>query len=110
MIFYSLLWAAETPAAGTPESPSMLSAFLPLVFILVLFYIMFIIPHQKEQKKTQEMLKSLKEGDKVLTSGGIVGIITGFNEKDDTVQIRVGENIKLNVLRPYIIKKFEKTQ
>lgn len=110
MIFYTLLFAADAAAPATPETPSMLSAFLPLVFILVLFYIMFIIPHQKEQKKTQEMLKSLKDGDKVLTSGGIVGIIVGFNEKDDTVQIKVGENVKLNILRPYIVKKFEKTQ
>ncbi len=109
MIFYTLLFAADAVPVQ-PETPSMFSAFLPLIFILILFYIMFIIPHQKEQKKTQEMLKSLKEGDKVLTSGGIVGIITGFTEKDDTVQIKVGENVKLNILRPYIIKKFEKTQ
>ncbi len=109
MIFYTLLFAADA-APVKPDAPSMFSAFLPLIFILILFYIMFIIPHQKEQKKMQEMLKSLKEGDKVLTSGGIVGIIAGFTEKDDTVQIKVGENVKLNILRAYIIKKFEKIQ
>ena len=62
----------------------------------------------KEKKKMQVMLASLKEGDKVLTSGGIVGIITKISDKDEVVQVSVGENTRLNVLRPYITKKIEK--
>jgi preprotein translocase subunit YajC len=54
------------------------------------------------------MLAALKEGDKIVTTGGIVGIITKITDKDDVIQITVSESTKLNVLRPYITKKIEK--
>ena len=105
----SMLFAAGAPAAGTTgDAPSMIATFLPLVVIFVLFYFMFIMPQKKEQKKTQEMLAALKEGDKVVTAGGIVGIISKITDKEDLVVITSGENTKLNVLRPYITKKVEK--
>lgn len=105
----SMLFAAGAPAAGAAaEQPSMIATFLPLVVIFVLFYFMFIMPQKKEQKKTQEMLAALKEGDKVVTAGGIVGIITKITDKEDQIQITSGEGTRLNVLRPYITKKVEK--
>lgn len=106
----SMLFAAGMPAAAgaTGDAPSMIATFLPLVVIFVLFYFMFIMPQRKEQKKTQAMLAALKEGDKVITSGGIIGIITKITDKEDQIQITVGENTKLNVLRPYITKKVDK--
>jgi preprotein translocase subunit YajC len=114
-MFTTLLYAAgeAAPAAGAavPEAPSGLAAamqFLPLVLIFVIFYFMFIMPARKEQKKTQEMLASLKEGDKVLTTGGIVGFITKMGDKDEVVQISAGEGVKINVMRAFISKKIEK--
>ncbi|MCX8093055.1 MAG: preprotein translocase subunit YajC [Candidatus Goldbacteria bacterium] len=110
-MFVSLLFAAENVPASTPaaaEGPSMLQAFLPLIIIFVLFYFMFIIPNKKEQKKHQEMLKSLKIGDKIITSGGIIGVIDKINDTEDIIRIKSGENTLINIKRSYIASKLEK--
>ncbi len=66
---------------------------LPLVFIAVIYFLM-IAPNQKKQKKWQEMLSNLKNGDKVTTNGGIRGVV--ISVKDDAVQLRIApDNVKL---------------
>jgi preprotein translocase subunit YajC len=73
-------------------------AVLPLVAIFAIFYVMLIMPQQKRQKKWQQMLSTLKNGDKVVTSGGIRGII--ISVKDDAVQLRVPpDNLRIEVAR-----------
>jgi preprotein translocase subunit YajC len=71
--------------------------FLPLVFILGIFYLIVFLPARRRQKKLQEMVDSLKVGDKVVTSGGIYGTIVGL--KDDRIQLRVAENVKIELSR-----------
>ena len=66
---------------------------LPLVFFALLYFLM-IAPNQRKQKKWQEMLSKLKNGDKVTTNGGIRGII--ISVKDDAIQLRIApDNVKL---------------
>jgi preprotein translocase subunit YajC len=66
---------------------------LPLVFIAVIYFMM-IVPNQKKQKKWQEMLSNLKNGDKVTTNGGIRGVV--ISVKDDAIQLRIApDNVKL---------------
>ena len=73
-------------------------AILPLVAIFAIFYVMLIMPQQKRQKKWQQMLSALKNGDKVVTSGGIRGTIISL--KDDAVQLRVPpDNLRIEVAR-----------
>jgi preprotein translocase subunit YajC len=73
---------------------------LPLVFFALLYFLM-IAPNQKKQKKWQEMLSQLKNGDKVTTSGGIRGVI--ISVKDDVVQLRIApDNIKLEFVKSAI--------
>jgi len=70
---------------------------LPLVFILGIFYLIVFLPARRRQKKLQEMIDNLKSGDKVVTTGGIYGTIVGF--KDDRIQLRVAENVKIELSR-----------
>lgn len=77
-----------------------LGMFLPLIIIMVIFYVLLILPAQRRQKKTQAMLSALKNGDKVVTNGGIFGTIVGL--EDDAVQLRVADQVKLKVLRSAI--------
>ena len=77
-----------------------LGMFLPLIIIMVIFYVLLILPAQRRQKKTQAMLTALKNGDKVVTNGGIYGTIVGL--EDDAVQLRVADQVKLKVLRSAI--------
>jgi preprotein translocase subunit YajC len=83
-----------------PSGTSGLVTFLPLVIIMVIFYVMLILPSQRRQKKTNEMLAALKSGDKVLTSGGLYGTIVGL--EDDAVQLRIAEQVKVKVARSAI--------
>jgi preprotein translocase subunit YajC len=91
---FALLAAA--PAGGGSSIPML----LPLLLIPVLYFVM-IRPQQKRQKQWQEMLGSIKAGDRVTTAGGIRGIILSI--KDDVIIIRVApDNIKLEVTKTAI--------
>ena len=75
---------------------------LMMVAIFAIFYLLLIMPQQRRQKKWQEMLKQVKSGDKVVTSGGMTGTV--MSTKDDTVILRVPpDNIKLEVARSAIV-------
>lgn len=86
-----------------PSQPSPWSAFLPLVFILVIFYFLLILPAQRQRKRQQQMLAALKSGDRVVTSGGILGTIVGI--KDNVVTLRVADQVRLEVMRHAIAQK-----
>ncbi|MGB6545573.1 MAG: preprotein translocase subunit YajC [Candidatus Acidiferrales bacterium] len=82
------------------QSTSGLLAFAPLLIIMVIFYVLLIMPAQRRQKKTQQMLGALKNGDKVVTNGGLYGTIVGL--EDDALQLRISDNVKVKVARSAI--------
>ncbi len=76
--------------------------WLPLVFIFAIFYFLLILPQQRRQKKWQEMLGSLKNGDRVTTGGGIRGTVIAL--RDDSVHLRVPpDNLRIEVARSSIV-------
>ena len=77
-----------------------MGSILPLILIMVIFYFLMILPAQRRQKKVTEMLSALKNGDKVITNGGIYGTIVGL--EDDAVQLRIAEQVKMKVARSAI--------
>ena len=79
------------------QAPGGIISFLPLILILGIFYLIVFLPARRKQKKLQDMIDNLKVGDKVVTSGGIYGTIVGF--KDDRIQLRVAENVKIELSR-----------
>ena len=86
--------------AGAPGAGGSLPMLLPLLLIPVLYLVM-IRPQQKKQKQWQEMLSSIKTGDRVTTAGGIRGIILSI--KDDAIVIRVApDNIKIEIAKSAI--------
>lgn len=93
MILSSILLQAGAQAAAS--STSGWGAFLPLILIFVVFYFFMIRPQNKKQKEIQNARASLKQGDKVVTSGGIYGKIREI--KDDSFIIEISENVKVQV-------------
>ena len=89
----------EVPAAAlilqTGASPSGLAQLLPFLLIFVIFYLVLFLPMQRRQKKQKQMLASLKNGDQVVTNGGIVGTVVGLND-DNTIVLRIKpDNLRL---------------
>ena len=81
----------------TSAAPGGITLFLPLILIMVVFYFLMIMPAQRRQKKIAAMLSNLKNGDKVITNGGIYGTIAGL--EDDAVQLRIAEQLNIKIAR-----------
>jgi preprotein translocase subunit YajC len=82
--------------SGAGQPGGMLS-FLPFAIILVIFYVLILMPMQRRQKKVQEFQESLKVGDKVVTTGGIYGLITRVNDK--SVQLQIADKVRIEIAR-----------
>jgi preprotein translocase subunit YajC len=79
-----------------------LGMLLPVIGVFAIFYVLLIMPQQRKQKKWQAMLQQIKSGDRVVTSGGLIGVI--MSVKDDAVVLRVPpDNIKIEVARSSIV-------
>lgn len=81
--------------------PTGIAGMLPFLLIIVVFYFLLIRPQQGRQKKWQQMLNSLKSGDRVTTTGGIKGVILSI--KDDAIQLRIPpDNLRIEVVKSAI--------
>jgi preprotein translocase subunit YajC len=88
-------------AGGTPGGMTgMVGSLLPLILIFVVFYFLLIRPQQKKAKDHQLMLESIKKGDKVITAGGIYGVVE--NVGTNTLVLKVAENVKIKIGKGYI--------
>jgi len=79
---------------------SPLFQFVPFVLILGIFYFIILLPTRRKQQKVQEFLESLKENDKVITTGGIYGQIAKIN--GDRVSLQVADKVRIEVSRAAI--------
>jgi len=92
----------------SPEIMQTLAQYGPILLMVVIFYFMLYRPQKKEQQRRQEMLNSLKKGDKVLISPGILGSIVAFSASGDVVTVRIAEKVEIDVLRSAIGSHQEK--
>jgi preprotein translocase subunit YajC len=80
---------------GQQQSPYSFLIFMGVIFAI--FYFILIRPQQKRQKEHRQLLENLKKGDRVVTSGGLYGTITGVT--DDAVTIEVAEKVRVKILK-----------
>ena len=71
-----------------------------MVIVMGIFYVMLILPQQRQRKKVQAMLQALKSGDKVITSSGIYGTVNGID--GDTIILKVADQVKIRIARSAI--------
>ena len=95
---------AQAAQTGAPQGSPLIS-LMPIILIFVIFYFLLIRPQKKQQEEHKKMVSSLKKNDEVITSGGVHGTI--LNVKDNTVMLRVDDNVRIEVQRSSIstIKK-----
>ncbi len=82
-------------AQATAQQPSMLASFIPLILIFLIFYFLLIRPQQKKQKEHKILLESIKRGDEILSSGGILGKVLKVDNDKLTVEIAKGVNVTI---------------
>ena len=86
-----------------------IAQFIPLILIFIIFYFFLIRPQQKRVKDHKEMVMSLKRGDEVITSGGIIGIVDRVME-DDRIEVTIGESTKVQIIRSTITSLLKKEE
>ncbi len=92
---------AMAPQGGAQQGGSgLMGTLIMFAAIFAIFYFMIIRPQQKRQKEKEAMLNALKKGDKIMTSGGIHGVVAGMDEK--TVLVEVAKDVKIKFERSAI--------
>jgi preprotein translocase subunit YajC len=86
---------AAKPPQGGPEM--LIIQLLPFVLIIALFYYMMIRPQRKEQRKRQDMLAAVKKNDRVVTVGGIYGIVMNVHREADEITVKIDETTNTKV-------------
>ena len=87
----------EQPTLMQAASPDFLVQFAPILIIGVIFYLLIFRPMRTRQKKIEAMIAALKNGDKVITSSGIYGVIAGV--KDRTFILKVADQVKIEIAK-----------
>jgi preprotein translocase subunit YajC len=82
---------------GAGQGAGGFSGFIPLILMFVIFYFLLIRPQQKKTKEHREMITNLKKGDRIVTSGGIHGRITGIDET--TLTVEIADKVRVKVAR-----------
>lgn len=99
MMWAAFAWA-QPASGGSGDTVPFWTSLLPFMLILILFYLLLILPQQKKAKKHREILSGLKKGDKVVTSGGIYGRVSGISK--DVVILEVADNVRMKVKKESI--------
>ena len=86
-----------------------IAQFIPLILIFVIFYFFLIRPQQKKVKDHKAMVASLKRGDEIITSGGMIGTIDRVME-DDRIEAIIGENVKVQIISSTITSLLKKEE
>lgn len=86
-------------ATETPEAVSSLMNFVPLIVIFAIFYFLIIRPQQKKVKEHEQMLSSIKKGDKVSMAGGLIGVVCKIDNTAMTLAIQIADGVEVKVLK-----------
>jgi preprotein translocase subunit YajC len=84
-------------------SQGALAQFLPLILLFVIFYFLIIRPQQKQQKAHKEMLASLKKGDRIVTTGGLIAEVV--KPEEDYLKIKINDDTVVRLDRAYVARK-----
>ena len=95
MISTAYAMAANGASAGQASG---FTALLPMIIIFAIFYFLLIRPQQKKAKEHRSMIDSLKQGDRVITSGGIFGKVTNVNDPE-TVTLEIADRVRVKCIR-----------
>lgn len=97
----------KSGSAAVPE-PSPFASVLPLILIFVVFYFLLIRPQQKKIKEHEQMVAGIKRGDKVVTGGGILGVVSKVDADSQHLEVEIATGVTVKVLRNTVVSMLNK--
>lgn len=114
-MFISTALAADTVAAAgdvaataSPLTQAVVT-FAPLLLVLVIFYLFLVRPQQKRMSEFQKMVSALRRGDKIVTTGGIIGTIHRVEDNQPEITVEIAENVRIKLQRTAIAEVLMKS-
>jgi preprotein translocase subunit YajC len=86
---------------GLGDSGSTIVQFMPLILIIVIMYFLILRPQQKRQKQHQDMVRALRRGDTVITTGGLVGKVTKLVD-DEQIEVEISDGVRVRQMRSMV--------
>jgi preprotein translocase subunit YajC len=99
---------AQTASAG--DTMTLIGNFAPFVLIFIIMWFLIIRPQQRRMKAHQEMIKNVRRGDTVVTSGGIIGKVSKVTEDSADIEVEIADNVKVKVARAMIAEVRSKSE
>jgi len=93
---------AQAPAA---HQPSLIASLLPLIILFAIFYLLVILPQQRQAKKHKAMVEALKKGDKIVTTGGIIAEVV--KNEENFIKAKIADNVEVKIDKSAIARKLE---
>ncbi|GAA3681552.1 MAG: preprotein translocase subunit YajC [Acetobacter sp.] len=97
-----LIPAAYAQTAGGSGGASGILSFLPFVAVFAIMYFLLIRPQQQRQKQLKSELKALRRGDRIVTAGGVIGVVQRTREESNEVEVEIAPNVRVMVMRETI--------
>lgn len=93
---------AFAQGAGSPGGGNLLFQIIPFVLIFVVIYFLILRPQQKRAREHREMVASVRRGDQIVTSGGLMGKISKVTDDADDVEVEIAKGVKVRIIRSMI--------
>lgn len=94
--------------SGGAQGGNPILGFLPLILIIFIMYFLMIRPQAKRQKEHKVMLDNLEKGDRILTSGGILGTVAGIKENESILIVKIADNVKVEMNKGSVAQVIKK--
>ena len=105
---YNIMLFLGAPGGGGGQGNPLIG-FLPLVLIILVMYFLMIRPQAKKQKAHKAMLEQLQKGDRILTSGGIMGTVAGIKESEGLLIVKIADNVKVELSKGSVAQVIKRT-
>ncbi len=105
-----LISPAFAQAGADAGSAAGLAQFVPLVLIFVIFYFLLVRPQQKKMKDHKAVLEAIRRGDRIVTNGGIVGLVTKVIAEERQLEVEISDGVRVKVMRDMVNTVLSKTE
>ena len=101
-MYFLLSVFAMTAPSGGEQGGNPIGMFLPLILIFLIMWLLIFRPQARKQKQHQKMIQEVQPGDRILTVGGMYGVVKGFKNENKVLILEIDKNVKIELLKSSI--------